>query len=150
MVRVQTEDFDLGQEIKQLRAGQADVGAVAAFLGTVRDMNHDSHISSMELEHYPGMTERALEDIEAKAHARWALNATLIIHRVGVLAPEEQIVMVAVTSKHRHAAFEACQYIMDYLKTCAPFWKKETTPTGAGWVDARESDFDAAARWNEK
>jgi molybdopterin synthase catalytic subunit len=149
MVRIQTKDFDLGQEIHCLRAGQADVGAVVAFLGTVRDMNHDNRISTMELEHYPGMTERALEDIEAKAHARWSLNATLIIHRVGVLAPEEQIVMVAVSSKHRYTAFEACEYIMDYLKTRAPFWKKETTPAGAHWVDARESDFDAAARWNE-
>jgi molybdopterin synthase catalytic subunit len=149
MVRVQTEDFDLGQEIRCLRARQADVGAVVAFLGTVRDINHDDSISTMELEHYPGMTERALEAIEAKARLRWPLNNALIIHRVGVLMPEDQIVMVAVTSRHRHAAFEACEYIMDYLKTRAPFWKKETTPETARWLDARESDFDAAARWGE-
>ena len=149
MVRVQTQDFDLGWEISQLRAQQSDVGAVASFLGTVRDINHTASISGMELEHYPGMTERALEAIEARARARWPLNGVTIIHRVGLLQPCEQIVMVAVASRHRHAAFEACEYIMDYLKTRAPFWKKETTPEGAHWVDARESDFDAAARWGE-
>ncbi len=149
MVRIQTQDFDLGLEISQLRAGQSDIGAVAAFIGTVRDMNHDASIRAMELEHYPGMTERALEMIESKACARWPLQGVTIIHRVGLLQPCEQIVMVAVASRHRHAAFEACEYIMDYLKTRAPFWKKETTPTGARWVDARESDFDAAARWGE-
>ena len=149
MVRVQTDDFDLGAEIQQMRQGQCDIGAVASFLGTVRDIHLDSRISSMELEHYPGMTERALEAIEAKARARWPLDAVTIIHRVGVLQPCDQIVMVAVASRHRHAAFEACAYIMDYLKTRAPFWKKEATPDGAHWVDARESDFDAAARWGE-
>ena len=149
MVRVQTDDFDLGAEIQQMRQGQCDIGAVASFLGTVRDIHHDSRISSMELEHYPGMTERSLEAIEAKARARWPLDAVTIIHRVGVLQPCDQIVMVAVASRHRHAAFEACAYIMDYLKTRAPFWKKEATPDGAHWVDARESDFDAAARWGE-
>ena len=149
MVRVQAEDFDLNQEINQLRAGEPDVGAVAVFLGTVRDINHGQHVQTMDLEHYPGMTERALEDIEAKARARWLLNGVSIIHRVGVLLPTDQIVMVAVTSRHRHAAFEACEYIMDYLKTRAPFWKKEATPQGARWVDARESDFDAAARWGD-
>lgn len=149
MVRIQTQDFDLGLEISQLRAGQSDIGAVATFIGTVRDMNHDASIRAMELEHYPGMTERALEMIESKACARWPLQGVTIIHRVGLLQPCEQIVMVAVASRHRHAAFEACEYIMDYLKTRAPFWKKETTPTGARWVDARESDFDAAARWGE-
>ncbi|MEW6693254.1 MAG: molybdopterin synthase catalytic subunit MoaE [Pseudomonadota bacterium] len=149
MVRVQVEDFELGAEIARLRAGQRDVGAVAAFLGTVRDINDDSRISTLELEHYPGMTERALEEIEAKARARWPLNGVLIIHRVGPLQPEDQIVLVAVTSRHRHAAFEACEYIMDYLKTRAPFWKKEDTPEGPRWVDARESDFDAAARWGD-
>jgi molybdopterin synthase catalytic subunit len=149
MVRVQLEDFELGAEIARLRAGQRDVGAVAAFLGTVRDINDDSRISALELEHYPGMTERALEEIEAKARARWPLNGVLIIHRVGPLRPEDQIVLVAVTSRHRHAAFEACEYIMDHLKTRAPFWKKEDTPEGPRWVDARESDFDAAARWGD-
>ena len=149
MVRVQTDDFDLGAEIQQMRQGQCDIGAVASFLGTVRDIHHDSRISSMELEHYPGMTELALEAIEAKARARWSLDAVTIIHRVGVLQPCDQIVMVAVASRHRHAAFDACAYIMDYLKTRAPFWKKEATPDGAHWVDARESDFDAAARWGE-
>ena len=121
MVRVQTDDFDLGAEIQQMRQGQCDIGAVASFLGTVRDIHHDSRISSMELEHYPGMTERALEAIEAKARARWPLDAVTIIHRVGVLQPCDQIVMVAVASRHRHAAFEACAYIMDYLNTRAPF-----------------------------
>lgn len=149
MVRVQVEDFELGAEIARLRAGQRDVGAVVAFLGTVRDINGDSRINMLELEHYPGMTERALEAIEAKALARWPLNGVLIIHRVGPLQPEDQIVLVAVTSRHRHAAFEACEYIMDYLKTRAPFWKKEDTPEGPRWVDARESDFDAAARWGD-
>lgn len=149
MVRVQTDDFDLGQEIALIRAGKRDVGAVAVFLGTVRDINDGNNISTMELEHYPGMTERALEGIEARARERWPLNDVIIIHRVGPLAPEDQIVMVAVTSRHRHAAFAACEYIMDYLKTRAPFWKKEETPEGARWVDARESDFDAAARWGD-
>ncbi|MEW6766220.1 MAG: molybdopterin synthase catalytic subunit MoaE [Pseudomonadota bacterium] len=149
MVRIQTEDFDLGQEVTRLRAGKPGVGAVAVFLGTVRDINEGHAISTLELEHYPGMTERALEDIETKARARWALNDVLIIHRVGPLAPEDQIVLVAVTSRHRHAAFESCEYIMDYLKTRAPFWKKEDTPEGPRWVDARESDFDAAARWGQ-
>ncbi|TQV63810.1 MAG: molybdopterin synthase catalytic subunit MoaE [Halothiobacillaceae bacterium] len=150
MVRIQTDDFDLGAEIARLRAGQRDVGAVAAFLGTVRDINDDNAIRTMELEHYPGMTERALESIETRARSRWPLNDVLVIHRVGPLQPEDQIVMVAVTSRHRHAAFAACEYIMDYLKTRAPFWKKEDTPEGARWVDARESDFDAAARWGEQ
>ena len=149
MVRVQTGDFNLGAEIQQMRQGQCNIGAVASFLGTVRDIHHADSISSMELEHYPGMTERALEAIEAKARARWSLDAVTIIHRVGVLQPCDQIVMVAVASRHRHAAFEACAYIMDDLKTRAPFWKKEATPDGAHWVDARESDFDAAARWGE-
>ncbi len=150
MVRIQTDDFDLGAEIARLRAGQRDVGAVAAFLGTVRDINDGNAIRTMELEHYPGMTERALESIETRARSRWPLNDVLVIHRVGPLQPEDQIVMVAVTSRHRHAAFAACEYIMDYLKTRAPFWKKEDTPEGARWVDARESDFDAAARWGDQ
>jgi len=150
MVRVQTEDFELGQEVARLRADKPDVGAIAVFLGTVRDVNDGNTISTLELEHYPGMTERALEEIEAGARARWPLSDVLIIHRVGPLAPEDQIVLVAVTSKHRHAAFEACEYIMDYLKTRAPFWKKEDTPEGPRWVDARESDFDAAARWGQE
>ncbi|MEW6445208.1 MAG: molybdopterin synthase catalytic subunit MoaE [Pseudomonadota bacterium] len=149
MVRIQTEDFDLGREIARMRAGQPDVGAVAVFLGTVRDINDDKTVSTLELEHYPGMTERALEEIEAKARMRWPLNDALIIHRVGPMRPEDQIVLVAVSSRHRHAAFEACAYIMDYLKTRAPFWKKEDTPEGPRWVDARESDFDAAARWGQ-
>lgn len=149
MVRVQAEDFDLGQEIALLHAQNGDVGAVASFLGTVRDINMEDAIHTLELEHYPGMTERALEAIEQRARERWPLLGVTIIHRVGVLAPCEQIVLVAVSSKHRHAAFDACAYIMDYLKTRAPFWKKETTPEGARWVDARESDFDAAARWGD-
>ncbi len=149
MVRVQHEDFDLGLEIARLRAGLSEAGAVAAFLGTVRDIHGEERVEGLELEHYPGMTERALEEIEARARARWPLLGVLVIHRVGPLRPQEQIVLVAVASRHRQAAFEACEYIMDYLKTRAPFWKKEDTPQGPRWVDARESDFDAARRWGE-
>ena len=147
IVRVQQDDFDLGLEVNALRAGDPGVGAVAAFVGTVRDINDGSGVSTLTLEHYPGMTEAALEDIAAQAHARWRLNATLIIHRFGELRPTDQIVMVGVTSAHRGDAFSACEFIMDFLKTRAPFWKKEQTPQGARWVDARSTDDDAAARW---
>jgi molybdopterin synthase catalytic subunit len=146
-VRVQAGDFDLGAELARLRAGDARVGAVVSFVGTVRDMNDGASVSAMELEHYPGMTEQALENIVGQACARWPLAGALVIHRVGPLLPQEQIVLVAVSSAHRGEAFDACEFIIDYLKTEAPFWKKEQTPEGARWVDARESDDTATAKW---
>jgi molybdopterin synthase catalytic subunit len=146
-VRIQTEDFDLSQEVKQLRAGDARVGAVATFVGTVRDRNDGSDVAAMTLEHYPGMTEKSLEEIIEKAKARWDIFDVLIIHRVGPLNIEDQIVLTAVTSAHRGEAFAACEYVMDYLKTLAPFWKKEDTPEGARWVDARLSDDEALKKW---
>ena len=147
-VRVQTGDFDVGAEIAALRAGDARVGAVASFIGTVRDVNDGSGVSTLTLEHYPGMTEKALDTIVARARERWDLIDVLVIHRVGPLAPTDQIVLVAVTSAHRGEAFAACEFVMDYLKTEAPFWKKEGTPDGARWVDARAADDEAAARWS--
>ena len=146
-VRIQTEDFDLSLELKKLRAGDARVGAVAAFVGTVRDRNDGSEVAAMALEHYPGMTEKSLEEIIEKAKARWDIYDVLIIHRVGPLQVEDQIVLTAVTSAHRGEAFAACEYVMDYLKTLAPFWKKEDTPEGARWVDARLSDDEALKKW---
>ena len=146
-VRVQQADFDVGAELTALRAGDARVGALASFVGLVRDVSHGTGVAEMTLEHYPGMTEKALEAIVAEAKARWDIYATLVIHRVGPLKPCDQIVLVAVTSAHRGEAFAACEFIMDYLKTRAPFWKRETTPDGARWVDARETDDTAAARW---
>jgi len=146
-VRVQAGDFDLGAELARLRDNDARVGAVVSFVGTVRDMNDGSQVSEMELEHYPGMTERALEAIVAQAGERWPLYNALVIHRVGPLAPLEQIVLVAVSAAHRGEAFAACEFIIDYLKTDAPFWKKEQTPHGARWVDARLSDDSAKAKW---
>ncbi len=146
-VRVQTEDFDLTTEIAQLRAGFPEVGAVVNFVGTVRDLNEGEQVAEMELEHYPGMTENALEDIIAQARSRWDLFDALVIHRVGPLKPLDQIVLVAVTSAHRGEAFAACEFIIDYLKTEAPFWKKEQTPQGARWVDARVSDDVALQKW---
>ncbi|HVL59203.1 MAG TPA: molybdopterin synthase catalytic subunit MoaE [Burkholderiaceae bacterium] len=146
-VRVQTEDFDVGAEIAQLRGRDARIGAIATFIGTVRDVNDGAGVASMTLEHYPGMTERALEEIVADAKRRWDVYDCLVIHRWGELRPTDQIVLVAVTSAHRGDAFAACEFVMDYLKTRAPFWKKETTPQGARWVEARDSDDDAAARW---
>ena len=146
-VRVQQADFDLGAELTALRAADPRVGAVASFLGLVRDFNDGDRVSGMTLEHYPGMTEKALEAIVAEAKGRWAIFDALVIHRVGPLAPCDQIVLVAVTSAHRGEAFAACEFIMDYLKTRAPFWKCESTAGGARWVDARDSDGEAAARW---
>ena len=148
-VRVQTGDFDLGLEVARLREGDARVGAVVAFVGTVRDLNDGAQVAAMELEHYPGMTEKALDDIAAQAAARWPLFATLVIHRAGPLLPLDQIVLVAVTAAHRGDAFAACEFIMDYLKTEAPFWKKESTPQGERWVEARTTDDEAAARWRD-
>ena len=146
-IRVQQADFDLTREIAALREGDGRVGAVVSFVGTVRDLNEGAAVSEMELEHYPGMTERALDDIVAQARARWELLGVLVIHRVGPLAPLDQIVLVACASAHRGEAFAACEFIMDYLKTDAPFWKKEQTPEGARWVDARSSDDSAKAKW---
>ncbi len=148
-VRVQEEDFDLGAELAALRANDPRVGALASFLGLVRDINDGSSVSEMTLEHYPGMTEKALEEIVAEAKERWDLYDVLVIHRVGPLKPCDQIVLVGVTSAHRGEAFAACEFVMDYLKTRAPFWKREATPQGAHWVDARETDDSAAARWQQ-
>jgi molybdopterin synthase catalytic subunit len=146
-VRVETADFDVAREIAALRANDARVGAVAVFIGTVRDVNDAAAVATMTLEHYPGMTEKALEAIVADARARFDILDALVIHRVGTLQPTDQIVLVAVTSAHRGDALDACRFIMDYLKTRAPFWKKEQTAEGARWVDARVSDDAAAARW---
>jgi molybdopterin synthase catalytic subunit len=146
-VRVQHEDFDVGAEIARLRGDDRRVGAVASFVGTVRDVNDDAAVHTLTLEHYPGMTEKALADIEAEARRRFDILDVAIIHRVGELAPCDQIVLVAVTSAHRGDAFAACEFLMDYLKTRAPFWKKEQTPAGTRWVEARASDEEAAARW---
>ena len=146
-VFIQQADFDSGQVLAELRAGDPAVGAVATFIGTVRDRNDGTGVSGMELEHYPGMTERAIEAMIDVALARFDVRAARVIHRVGLLKPLDQIVMVAVTSGHRGQAFQACEFIMDYLKTQAPFWKKETTSQGARWVDARVSDDAALQRW---
>ena len=146
-VRVQTEDFDTGRALEALTGGRRDVGALASFVGLVRDANDGSAVSGMTLEHYPGMTEKALEDICRQAQARWNLIDTLVIHRIGPLKPGERIVLVGVTSAHRGEAFAACEFIMDYLKTRAPFWKREDTPEGARWVEARQSDDSTAERW---
>jgi molybdopterin synthase catalytic subunit len=146
-VRVQTADFDVGAEIRGLRGTDPRVGAVASFVGVVRDVNDGDAVSRLFLEHYPGMTERELEKICAEARARWEILDTLVVHRVGEMAPTDQIVLVVVTGGHRGEAFAACEFIMDYLKTRAPFWKREDTPAGQRWVDARASDDDAAARW---
>lgn len=146
-VRVQSADFDLGLEVARLRAGDARIGAVVSFVGTVRDMNDGDAVAELELEHYPGMTERALEDIVEQARVRWPLYGALVIHRIGPMQPMEQIVLVATSAAHRGEAFAACEFIMDYLKTEAPFWKKEQTAGGARWVDARVSDDAARAKW---
>ena len=146
-VSIQTQDFDVSQELAALRAGDARVGAVCAFLGTVRERNDGSAVASMELEHYPGMTEKSISAMMDQAQKRFDIYAARVIHRVGLLHPEDQIVWVAVTSAHRGESFKACEFLMDYLKTQAPFWKKEVTPEGARWVDARVSDDQALARW---
>ena len=146
-VSVQAADFDLSQEVAALREQDKRVGAVCAFVGTVRDRNDGSAVSSLELEHYPGMTEKAIEAMIDEAHRRFDIYAARVVHRVGLLQPLDQIVMVAVTSAHRGESFRACEFLMDYLKTQAPFWKKEQTSDGARWVDARVSDDAALARW---
>jgi molybdopterin synthase catalytic subunit len=147
-VRIQTQDFDIGVELERLRRGNPKIGAIASFVGVVRDMNDGDAVTEMSLEHYPGMTEKALEAIVVEAKSRWEIIDVLVVHRVGVLQPTEQIVLVVVTGVHRGEAFSACEFVMDYLKTRAPFWKREQTPEGARWVDAREVDDAAAQRWS--
>jgi molybdopterin synthase catalytic subunit len=146
-VRVQTNDFDAGAEIAALRRDNPKIGAVASFIGVCRDVNDGGAVTKMTLEHYPGMTEKALEKIVAEARGRWKVMDVLVVHRVGELKPADQIVLVVVAGAHRGEAFAACEFIMDYLKTKAPFWKKEQTPQGARWVEARTSDDEAAQRW---
>lgn len=146
-VRVQYEDFDIGAEIGAMRLRRKDIGAVASFIGQVRDLNEGDQVASMTLEHYPGMTEKALESIVAQAKQRWDIFDAIVIHRIGELKPADQIVLVVVSGAHRGEAFAACQFIMDYLKTEAPFWKKEQTPAGKRWVAAKTSDDDARERW---
>jgi len=147
-VRVQQEDFDAGRELDALTRGRSDVGAVASFIGLVRDASDGASVRGMSLEHYPGMTEKALEDICAQAIERWDIIDALVVHRVGALRPGDRIVLVGVSSAHRGEAFAACEFIMDYLKTRAPFWKREETEQGTRWVEARASDDDAAGRWS--
>jgi molybdopterin synthase catalytic subunit len=149
-IAVQNDTFDLAKEVAELYQNNPKVGAVASFLGLVRDINQGQNVSAMTLEHYPGMTEKALAKIVDDAQARWEVLDYCVIHRVGPLYPTDPIVLVAVASSHRGDAFAACEYIMDFLKTQAPFWKKEATPEGEQWVDARESDDYAAARWREE
>ena len=148
-VRVQTDDFDVAAELAAMRLASADIGAIVNFIGQVRDINEGDTIHTLTLEHYPSMTERALEAIENEAKTRWNISSSLIIHRVGTLKPLDQIVFVAVASAHRGEAFKACEFMMDYLKTQAPFWKKEATNDGEHWVEAKMSDDDAQARWEQ-
>ena len=147
-VRVQTGDFDVGVEMTAMRHGNPKIGAIASFVGVVRDLNEGADVAEMTLEHYPGMTEKALEKIVGETRARWDIYDALVVHRVGTLKPTDQIVLVVVASAHRGEAFQACEFLMDYLKTRAPFWKKEKTPEGARWVDARTADDAAADRWS--
>jgi len=149
-VKIQTADFDVSAEIAVLRRGNPKVGAVASFVGVVRDVNEGEAVAEMVLEHYPGMTEKAIEEIIGQARGRWNIIDALVVHRVGLLKPADQIVLVVVTSGHRGDAFAACEFIMDYLKTRAPFWKKEQAGGGARWVEARETDDIAAERWRFK
>jgi molybdopterin synthase catalytic subunit len=148
MIRVQTEDFDVGTEIKALTAGKTHIGGLVSFVGLVRDLAGDRSIDTMTLDHYPGMTEKMLAEMEAEAIERWDLDASLIIHRYGPLSPGDQIVLTITASAHREAAFEANEFLMDWLKTKAPFWKRETGKDGDRWVDAKTSDDDAAYRWS--
>src|SRR4051794_8624397 len=149
-VRIQTEDFDLGAEARAMRKSDPSIGAIASFVGVVRDVNDGDAVSEMMLEHYAGMTERAIEEILAQARGRWNVMDALVVHRVGVLKPADQIVLVIIASSHRGDAFAACEFVMDYLKTRAPFWKKEQTEKGSRWVDARATDDLAAERWRLK
>lgn len=147
MIRVQTEDFDVGAELTRLTDANHSIGGLASFVGLVRDIAGGAPVEAMTLEHYPGMTERKLAEIEAEANRRWPLEASLIIHRYGRLEPGDRIVLVATASAHRQAALESCQFLIDWLKTEAPFWKLEETPSGDRWVEARDSDAAAAKRW---
>ena len=147
MIKVQLEDFDIGAEIEALRAGDTGIGGICSFVGTVRDMSEDATVSTMTLEHYTGMTEKALAGIEAEANERWTLSGSTVIHRYGELHPGDNIVLVVTASAHRQAAFEACSFLMDWLKTKAPFWKLESGDKGPNWVEAKSSDDDATARW---
>ena len=149
-VRIQTEDFDVGVEVAAMRRGNPAIGAIATFTGVVRDVNEGDAVSEMTLEHYPGMTEKSIEQIVSQARSRWNVIDALVVHRVGSLKPTDQIVLVVVASGHRGEAFAACEFIMDYLKTRAPFWKKEQTNAASRWVEARESDDLAAERWRLK
>ena len=149
MIRVQSEPFDAGAELAKLKAGNRNIGGTALFIGTVRDISGGGGIGAMTLEHYPGMTEKALEDIEAEARRRWRLDASLIVHRYGRLEPGDDIVLVIAASAHREAALAACHFLIDWLKTKAPFWKLEEGPQGAHWVEAKDSDDDAASRWEK-
>ncbi len=146
-VSIQPQDFDMSHEVAVLRSGKTDVGAVCVFVGTVRDRNDGDDVSTLELEHYPGMTEKSIQRMLDEAQQRFEIISAKVIHRVGILSPLDQIVLVAVTSAHRGQSFQACEFLMDYLKTQAPFWKKETGPNGSHWVDARISDDEALARW---
>lgn len=148
-IRVQNDDFDVRDELRAVRAGNPKIGAIASFVGLVRDINDGSGVSTLTLEHYSGMTEKALAAIVGQAQARWEIIGCTVIHRVGELQPTDQIVLVIVASGHRGDAFAACEFIMDYLKTEAPFWKKESTPSGERWVEARDSDETAAQRWHQ-
>jgi molybdopterin synthase catalytic subunit len=148
LIRVQEQDFDIGAEIAALRAGRSDIGAIVSFTGTVRDRH--GAVDEMTLEHYPGMTESELQRIEAEACARWTLQASLIVHRTGTLKPGDNIVLVVTASEHRQAAFEAAKFLMDYLKTAAPLWKRESGPGGARWVEAEAKDDTAASRWQKR
>lgn len=147
MIRVQEAAFDPGAELTKLKANKTNIGGTVMFLGSVRDLSDGTHIKAMTLEHYPGMTEKALQEIDAEAHRRWPLDASLIIHRYGRLEPGDDIVLVITASSHREAAFEACHFLIDWLKTRAPFWKLEEGPEGASWVAAKDSDDEAAQRW---
>jgi molybdopterin synthase catalytic subunit len=149
MIRVQTEDFDVGAEIEALTAGKTHIGGVVSFTGLVRDFAGDGSVGTMTLEHYPGMTERMLSEIDAEACRRWPLDASLVIHRHGPLNPGDRIVLVLTASAHRQAAFEAAEFLVDWLKTKAPFWKREAGPEGARWVEAKAEDDQAAARWSK-
>jgi molybdopterin synthase catalytic subunit len=146
-VSIQTQDFDLSQEVENLRLGNSGVGAICSFVGTVRDRNDGDQVSSLELEHYPGMTEASIHKMITQAKSKFDIFGSVVIHRVGLLKPLDQIVLVAVSSAHRGQSFQACEFLMDYLKTQAPFWKKELTPQGHRWVDARVSDDQALKRW---
>ena len=150
MIRVQAEAFDVGVEFAKLKQGRTDIGGTVLFVGTVRELSEGAQVSTMTLEHYPGMTEKALEEIDQEAHRRWPLLDTLVVHRYGRLSPADDIVLVIATSDHREAAFEACHFLIDWLKTKAPFWKLEEGPQGGAWVEAKTSDDKSAARWDKK